>query len=547
MHCGIDYGTSNSSIGHADDDGGITLYTVDGDSTQLPSIIWAPRQSAQLDPALLEVQIARETARALEAHRRQQPSALDPATELEIERRGQALRDQRQQLRTQIAEQAIDSAAIRDAQSACDQEATAIAQLRECHSAVSPSQRLDIEQQVRRRVLQRMDSAAQSNDRLTDQSFAGLPNLDQAIYGAQALAQHLSDPSDGLVLKSPKSLLASAGNYRTFFIDLIGASLERLKSVAETQAGSTLESVVLGRPVHWSTTHDRQKDAIAKSIMAEAAQTAGFAAVEFELEPIAAARNFERSLRREAITLVVDIGGGTTDISMLRLGGTRQRQIGRTDDVLGFSGVRKGGNDLDAMIAFFGVCQRFGKQTLGAGGTIDNRNSPLSAKVFGDLCNLYDVAIDPDLERQAAKLEERLNGLPDHLVKRLGRFQTLIQRQLRPRLLLESEAVKKALTGADHVDFNMNYIEPNLAQTIDSAMLPSAWRTTVASIRKAIDRCQSDAGVSAEHILITGGSARSTHLIQLLFDPETRTRVVHQDLAGDVAKGLCLSARETFG
>ncbi|QGG80473.1 Hsp70 family protein [Litorivicinus lipolyticus] len=542
MHCGIDYGTSNSSIGHADNDDGITLYTVDGDSTQLPSVIWAPRQSAQLDPAQLEVQIARETARAIEAHRRQQPSALDAATRVEIEQRAQALSEQRQQLRTQIAEQAIDDVAIRDAQRACDQEATAIAQLRGSHAEVSPAQRLDIEQQVRRRVIRRMDSAAQS-----EQSFAGLPNLDHAIYGAQALAQHLNDPSNGLVLKSPKSLLASAGHYRTFFVDLIGASLERLKSVAETQAASTLDSVVLGRPVHWSTTHDRQKDAVAKSIMAEAAETAGFTAVEFELEPIAAARNFERSLRREAITLVVDIGGGTTDISMLRLGGTQRRQIGRTDDVLGFSGVRKGGNDLDAMIAFFGVCRRFGKQTLGAGGVIDNRNSPLSAKVFGDLCNLYDVAIDQDLERQAAKLDERLKGLPVELVKRLGRFQTLIQRQLRPRLLLESEAVKKALTGADCVDFDMSYIEPSLAQTIDSGMLPSAWRTTVASIRTAIDRCQSDAGVDAEHILITGGSARSTHLIQLLFDPATRARVVHQDLAGDVAKGLCLSARETFG
>ena len=73
------------------------------------------------------------------------------------------------------------------------------------------------------------------------------------------------------------------------------------------------------------------------------ARSVGFAHVEFELEPIAAALDFETTLDRETLALVVDIGGGTADFSVVRLGPEAARKASRTADVLANLGVHIGG------------------------------------------------------------------------------------------------------------------------------------------------------------------------------------------------------------
>ncbi len=50
--------------------------------------------------------------------------------------------------------------------------------------------------------------------------------------------------------------------------------------------------------------------------------------------------------------LVVDIGGGTTDCSMLLMGPQWRQRADRENSLLGHSGCRVGGNDLDIALAF---------------------------------------------------------------------------------------------------------------------------------------------------------------------------------------------------
>ena len=61
---------------------------------------------------------------------------------------------------------------------------------------------------------------------------------------------------------------------------------------------------------------------------------------------------------------MVDIGGGTTDCSMVRMGPSHQQKTERKDDFLGHSGERIGGNDLDIAIAGFQLMPLFGMQSL---------------------------------------------------------------------------------------------------------------------------------------------------------------------------------------
>ncbi|KAF0673777.1 hypothetical protein L247_08355, partial [Salmonella enterica subsp. enterica serovar Worthington str. BCH-7253] len=90
----------------------------------------------------------------------------------------------------------------------------------------------------------------------------------------------------------------------------------------------------------------------AQGILERAAKRAGFQEVVFQYEPVAAGLDYEATLREEKRVLVVDIGGGTTDCSMLLMGPQWRQRADRENSLLGHSGCRVGGNDLDIALAF---------------------------------------------------------------------------------------------------------------------------------------------------------------------------------------------------
>jgi hypothetical chaperone protein len=97
--------------------------------------------------------------------------------------------------------------------------------------------------------------------------------------------------------------------------------------------------------VHFVDAHP-ERDRQAQDALEQAAQAA-FAQVEFQLEPIAAALDYEQRLERETVVLVVDIGGGTSDFTVVRLGPQHAGKPDRTADILATSGVHIGGTDFD--------------------------------------------------------------------------------------------------------------------------------------------------------------------------------------------------------
>ena len=56
----------------------------------------------------------------------------------------------------------------------------------------------------------------------------------------------------------------------------------------------------------------------------------GFDEVTFQFEPIAAALDYEREISAEEIALIADIGGGTSDFSIVRLGPQRHGKVDRS-------------------------------------------------------------------------------------------------------------------------------------------------------------------------------------------------------------------------
>lgn len=164
------------------------------------------------------------------------------------------------------------------------------------------------------------------------QTFAELPTFVRDVY------IWVDVLSPGRLFVSFKTDLSDASYAGTaigrFFYsleDIATAYLYIAKRRAEHLLGHEVEAIVLGRPVRF---HDNpEADALAQARLLEAALQAGYQRVYFEYEPIAAAHYYEMSMTGVQNVLVFDFGGGTLDITIMRLGDPRQRQVLATGGV----------------------------------------------------------------------------------------------------------------------------------------------------------------------------------------------------------------------
>jgi hypothetical chaperone protein len=118
--------------------------------------------------------------------------------------------------------------------------------------------------------------------------------------GPEAISSYLDADTKGRLILSIKSYLASPlftsthinGRFYTLE-DLIAIILRRLRTTVIEQFGISATSVVLGRPVRFAGADTEADETLALNRLRSAAGLAGFSEVTFELEPVAAAYQYE--------------------------------------------------------------------------------------------------------------------------------------------------------------------------------------------------------------------------------------------------------------
>ena len=134
--------------------------------------------------------------------------------------------------------------------------------------------------------------------------------------------------------------------------DLAKTYLSLLKRRAEDVLGESIQAVTLGRPVKFS--ESAEQDHKAQETLRQAAHEAGFKEVDFELEPIAAALDYEQSITKPQNVVIFDFGGGTLDIAVMRLGDAKSRKVYAS------GGVDIAGSDFDRTIIEKRMLSHFG-------------------------------------------------------------------------------------------------------------------------------------------------------------------------------------------
>jgi len=134
---------------------------------------------------------------------------------------------------------------------------------------------------------------------------------------------------------------------------LIGLYMHITKIRAERQLGQPVTQVVLGRPVRFA--RDPERDKLAQARLLEAVFLAGYETVYLQPEPIAAAYSYETSLEGEQNVLVFDFGGGTLDLTVMRLGNPQNRRV------LATGGIPVAGDVFDQKLVRYKLPPHFGE------------------------------------------------------------------------------------------------------------------------------------------------------------------------------------------
>src|SRR5688572_23631463 len=183
------------------------------------------------------------------------------------------------------------------------------------------------------------------------------PRTIQCWTGPAAIEHYLAAETKGRLVQSLKSFLGSRDLINTNVLgrtrsieDLIARILADLRSEASRQFGFDIREATVGRPVKFVGATNDEDDAYAEARLAEAFKAAGFDRVTFELEPVAAAHQYESTLQRDELILIGDFGGGTSDFSLINVGATVRRRGRQASDLLGTAGLGLAGDVFDAQI-----------------------------------------------------------------------------------------------------------------------------------------------------------------------------------------------------
>ncbi len=312
--------------------------------------------------------------------------------------------------------------------------------------------------------------------------------------------------------------------------EIIRVYLGELKRRAEALLGEEISAVTLGRPVKFS--QKPEVDRKSEAILRQSAEEAGFRHVTMELEPVAAALFYEQALRKPENVLIFDFGGGTLDITIMRLGDPRGRKVYAS------GGIDIAGSDFDRAIIQKRMLPFFGK------GRIDHRH---------DLMELVNAVSDwmvlPDLSVPKARLKLVQAILEGDAPVQLKALETLIFNDLAFSFYNNVEAAKIALSSQGAAVINLKEADIDIWQLYSRYQFEKDIQEYREQIETVLLETVDSSGLDLEQIdavVKTGGSSNIpmfTEMLSQVFGPE---KIKSSNAFSSVTAGLGIRAMQSF-
>ncbi|MGH6761127.1 MAG: Hsp70 family protein [Phyllobacterium sp.] len=370
---------------------------------------------------------------------------------------------------------------------------------------------------------------------------------DSTRYGRRAILDYTGN-AEGRLLRALKSVLGSSlvqekTRIKTRlipFTDIVGSFIAYLKTSLDQEAGQEITSVVLGRPVQF-VDDDPIADARAQSELEKAARNQGFRNIAFQFEPIAAALDYEQTVRGEELALIVDMGGGTSDFSIVRVSPERAKAADRKDDILANTGVHIGGTDFDRLLSMANVMPELGYLTQTKDG---KRNLP--AGYFFDFSTWHRINMLYSSKAMADLKAIRYDAARPDLV---SRFIEIVEDRYGHALATKVEQAKIELTDAPTATMTVELERENLSLPFTGDRLDTAIRPAVDRVMHTLESTLRDAQLQPSQIttlFLTGGSTIIPLVRRSVATMFPEATLVEGDMFGSVGLGLTLDAKRKF-
>ena len=371
---------------------------------------------------------------------------------------------------------------------------------------------------------------------------------DRVTVGQAAIDAYVSGV-EGRLMRSIKSMLGTdlidadtaLRKGRIGFRAVIATFLKAVKERAEAARGGELTDVVLGRPVHF-VDGDPAGDAAAEDTLGEIARSVGFRAISFQYEPIAAALDYEQQVGAEELALIADIGGGTSDFSIVRIGPERRGKADRSDDILANDGIRVGGTDFDRDLSLAAAMPLLGHgSAMKRAGLLAPKHLFLDLATWSKINFLYTAKAMAELERL-----HRDSAAPDRIERLIG----VVEHRLGHALAMAVERTKIALSDGPEAGLALDWGNGDLTRPVTVAELNAATGTLAGRIGARVRACLAEAGTPAERIdavFLTGGSTLLPQVRAAILAEVPGARVVEGNIFGSVGLGLTIEAGRRYG
>jgi len=351
---------------------------------------------------------------------------------------------------------------------------------------------------------------------------ASVASFQHALFGEDAVEGYL-ESGGGNLIESPKSMFGYRldPQVRKVIVHIATHILEHIRLTASRQFGEAVRGAVIGRPVEFRSSMGAAGSEQAMEILREAAAAAGFDEVSFLEEPAAAAMHYHKSLGDRQHALIVDIGGGTTDVTHAELGGNASPFIARN------WGLPKGGTDLDVGVSLHSFMPLMGKDIV-----------RIPQHQFVEAASVHNLPKQREFRKQNYRLVAAPYGPRLRALQELGATTRLNQTAERTKIMLSGDITYRA---------PLDFIEHGLAVDTTRGDLDTAIEPFLIQLERTLTTVRDDLAALPASVFLTGGTSRSPQVkarVQACF-PEVP--LVHGDPSLGVVSGLAVAASEAVG
>ena len=367
------------------------------------------------------------------------------------------------------------------------------------------------------------------------------------VVGQRAIDEYLAEDMEGTLIQSIKTFLGSEAFEDTFVVDrtyrledLVAVLLRVVRAAIARCTAPDDVLVVVGRPAVYSRRPERET--LARQRLQRAATLAGLPRIAFQYEPIAAGLAYEATLTKPEVALIVDLGGGTSDFTVMRLGSGHRGD--RHEDILATGGVQIGGDTFDARLMAHKLTPYFG-----AGSTyesMEGRALPFPAHILERLGHWHEIPFLRSPRTRDLLRRIRASGGDAGAVERI---QELLDGNFSFFLFEEIERAKSRLSheASAAIRFNMGKIQ--IDETVTRAEFEAMIGPDLDRVWQVLREVLQAAGCTADAVdavFVTGGSAQIPAVRDRLVATFGAERLRSQDYLTSVAVGLGVDAADAI-